>query len=95
MAFGVFSSFGTLAYSQMSAGFPLALSGRANSTFNLMVFLGAFSLQWGMGVMIDLLQARGHSVEIAHRDAFLLLFGVQAAAYVWVLISARWASAAR
>lgn len=86
MAFGVFSCFGTLAYSQMAAGFPVALSGRANSTLNLMVFLGAFGLQWGMGVLIDLLQASGHSIEIAHRNAFAVLFVLQAVA-VWILLS--------
>ncbi|MFZ4536596.1 MFS transporter [Propionivibrio sp.] len=89
IAYGVFSSFGTLAYPQMSAGFPVALSGRANATFNLMVFIGAFGLQWGMGVLIDLLQASGYSIEIAHRDAFAFLFAVQAAAYAWLLISGR------
>lgn len=92
MAFGVFSCFGTLAYSQMSAGFPLALSGRANSTFNLMVFLGAFGLQWGMGVLIEMLQANGHSIEIAHRNAFAVLFVLQAVA-VWILLSGRRAGA--
>ena len=88
MAFGVFSSFGTLGYSQMSAGFPVALSGRANSTLNLMVFLGAFGLQWGMGVLIEMLQASGHSIEIAHRNAFAVLFVLQAIA-VWILLSGR------
>jgi MFS family permease len=88
MAFGVFSSFGTLGYSQMSAGFPVALSGRANSTLNLVVFLGAFGLQWGMGVLIDMLQASGHSIEIAHRNAFAVLFVLQAVA-VWILLSGR------
>ncbi|MBL0166090.1 MAG: MFS transporter [Propionivibrio sp.] len=88
MAFGVFSSFGTLGYSQMSAGFPVALSGRANSTLNLMVFLGAFGLQWGMGVLIEMLQASGHSIEIAHRNTFAVLFVLQAVA-VWILLSGR------
>ncbi|MBL8415135.1 MAG: MFS transporter [Propionivibrio sp.] len=92
MAFGVFSCFGTLAYSQMSAGFPVALSGRANSTLNLMVFLGAFGLQWGMGVLIDMLQASGLSTAIAHRNAFAVLFVLQAIA-VWILIGGRQTSA--
>ncbi|WP_301100340.1 MFS transporter [Propionivibrio sp.] len=87
MGYGVFSSFGTLAYSQMSAGFPVALSGRANSTFNLMVFLGAFGLQWGMGVLIELLQASGHSTEIAHRNAFAVLFVLQAMACLWLIFT--------
>ena len=91
IAYGVFSSFSTLAYSLTSAGFPVALSGRANTSFNLMVFFGAFGLQWGMGVVIDLLQMSGLSVAVAHRDTFLLLFVVQAIAYFWLLISGRWA----
>ncbi len=92
IAYGVFSSFGTLAYALTSAGFPVALSGRANTTFNLMAFIGAFGLQWGMGVMIDLLRAAGDSTQSAYRSAFLALFCIQAAAYVWLLVSARWAS---
>ena len=86
IAYGTFSSFGTLVYTQMSAGFPLTLSGRANTTLNLLVFLGAFSLQWGMGVLIEVLQAGGHSTQLAHRNAFAVLFILQAAAYVWLLI---------
>jgi hypothetical protein len=89
-AYGVFSSFGTLSYSLTSAGFPVTLSGRANTILNLMVFLGAFGLQWGMGGLIEGLQARGFSIEIAHRNAFAALFAVQAAAYLWLVFSGRW-----
>ena len=91
IGYGVFSSFSTLAYPLSSAGFPITLSGRANTTFNLMAFFGAFSLQWGIGVIIDLLQMNGLSVETAHQDAFLLLFTVQVIAYFWLLLSGRWA----
>lgn len=93
IAYGVFSSFGTLTYALMSTGFPVALSGRANTTLNLLVFLGAFGLQWGMGGLIDILQASGHSIGIAHRDAFAALFVLQLAAYVWMLIGGRTGSA--
>ncbi|MBV5349782.1 MFS transporter, partial [bacterium] len=61
ISYGVFSSFGTLLYTQTASGFPVSLSGRANTTLNLLVFLGAFSLQWGMGIMIDQLIAGGFS----------------------------------
>jgi hypothetical protein len=70
IAYGTFSSFGTLAYSQAAAGFPVALSGRVNTAFNLMVFIGAFGVQWGLGLLIDLLQTGGQSVAAAHRSAF-------------------------
>ena len=89
VAYGTFSSCGTLAYSQAAAGFPVSLSGRANSTLNLMVFLGAFSLQWGMGILIDGLRAAGQGSDLAHRNAFLVLFIIQLAAYLWLLIGGR------
>jgi MFS family permease len=87
--YGTFSSFGTLAYSLTSAGFPVALSGRANTTFNLIVFLGAFGLQWGLGVMIDALHAFGFSPHAAHRDAFAALLVLQALACLWMLAGFR------
>jgi len=87
--YGTFSSFGTLAYSLTSAGFPIALSGRANTTFNLMVFLGAFGLQWGLGVMIDGLQAFGVGSLAAHRGAFSALAALQACSYLWFALPRR------
>ncbi|WP_300455674.1 nitrate/nitrite transporter [Accumulibacter sp.] len=89
IAYGSFSSFGTLAYSQAAAGFAVALSGRANTAFNLMVFVGAFGIQWGLGLLIDLLQAQGQTAALAYRDTFLVLLGVQVAAYAWFLVAGR------
>ena len=87
IAYGTFSSFGTLAYSQAAAGFPVALSGRANTTFNLMVFIGAFSAQWGLGLLIELLQTLGQSAAQANRNAFLAMLGLQVTAYLWFLLA--------
>lgn len=89
IAYGTFSSFGTLAYSQTAAGFPNTLSGRANTAFNLMVFVGAFGAQWGIGLLLDYLQARGDSAAQAHQFAFLTLFGLQLSAYAWFLLAPR------
>jgi hypothetical protein len=89
LAYGTFSSFGTLAYSQAAAGFPLSLSGRATTAFNLMVFLGAFGVQWGLGLLIDLLQGYGQSVAMAHRSAVVVLFAGQSASLTWFWIAGR------
>jgi len=91
-AYGLFSSTGTLTYAVTAAGFPVSLSGRANTLLNLLAFLGAFSLQWGMGVLIETLEASGHSAATAHRDAFVVLFVVQAASLAWFFFSTRLAS---
>ena len=86
VAYGTFSSFGTLAFSLTAAGFPVALSGRATTAFNLMVFVGAFAAQWGLGLLIDLLQAQGQTAAAAHRHTFLILLAVQLLAYAWFLL---------
>jgi len=95
IAYGAFSSFGTLAYSQMSGGFPVALSGRANATYNLLVFVSAFGFQWGLGVLIDSLEASGFTAPIAHRNAFAVLFIGQAAALLWLCLASRRPAAQR
>ncbi|QLH49831.1 MAG: MFS transporter [Candidatus Accumulibacter cognatus] len=87
IAYGTFSSFGTLVYSQAAAGFPVALSGRVNTALNLMVFIGAFGVQWGLGLLIDLLQQLGQNPALAHRSAFLVLLGIQSTAYAWFCIA--------
>ncbi|MBL8374479.1 MFS transporter [Accumulibacter sp.] len=87
VAYGTFSSFGTLAYSQAATGFPVALSGRVNTALNLMVFVGAFGVQWGLGLLIDLLQTQGQSVAMAHRHAFLALLATQMVAYAWLCLA--------
>ena len=89
IAYGVFSSCGTLVYSSAATRFPIALSGRVTTSLNLLVFAGAFSLQWGLGILIEALQASGHSDIFAHRSAFVLLFTLQAASLIWLLVSSR------
>ena len=89
IAYGTFSCTGTLNYAATAAGFPVSLSGRANTILNLLAFLGAFSLQWGMGAIIESLEAGGRSATIAHRYAFIVLFVVQAASLMWFFFSGR------
>ena len=93
VVYGAFSSFGTLSYAVLSAGFPTALSGRVNTTYNLMCFAGAFAFQWGMGLLIDLLQAQGHDAATSYRYAFISLIVCQFAAWFWLLLGRRRASA--
>ena len=86
IAYGAFSSFGTLSYSILSTGFPPALSGRVNTTYNLACFAGAFAFQWGMGLIIDGLLATGHSAATAHRYAFAVLVSCQVTAWLWLVV---------
>lgn len=94
VAYGLFSSTGTLTYAATAAGFPVALSGRVNTVLNLFAFTGAFGVQWGMGLLIDAQAAAGRTPAVAHRDAFVALFAIQAASLVWFFVSGKRAAAA-
>lgn len=79
-----------IALSQPAVALPLpaGLAGRALSAYNLVIFLGIFTLQWGMGLAIDLFRANGWDTVSAYRGAFALLAGCIVAAYAWFLIRA-------
>jgi MFS family permease len=68
--FAVVITVTTLGQTHVSLAFPTALVGRANSAFNLTLFVGAFSLQWGIGVLLDWFVALGWRNAEAMRMAF-------------------------
>jgi MFS family permease len=70
----------TLTQTGVSLSFPVALAGRANSAFNLMVFIGSFAIQWGIGLLIDLFGSYGMTAPDAMRAAFGVCVAMQAAA---------------
>lgn len=87
--YGVGVSGGSLSYALLSTHFTPSLSGRVTTTLNLLLFVGAFSLQWGLGVLIDGLTAGGFAPAAAYRSAFAILLALQAAAYAWFLLEGR------
>lgn len=86
---GICFSLSNISYSLVSQSFPTALSGRANTALNLMVFVGAFGLQWGIGGLVDTLQTQGWATEAAFRAAFVTLLGAQALALLWFWLPPR------
>jgi hypothetical protein len=86
---GACFSLSNIAYSLVAQSFPPALSGRANTALNLLVFAGAFGLQWGIGIFVDALQASGWSGDAAFRAAFYTLSGGQILAIIWLLLPNR------
>ena len=83
---GLSFSLGNIAYSQLTAAFPVALSGRVNTALNLLVFVGAFGLQWGIGAAVDGFVASGLGRAEAFRSTFGGLLVVQALAFAWFLL---------
>ena len=80
LVLAVFVTVTTLVQAQVSLSFTVAQSGRANSAYNLMLFIGAFAAQWGIGLAIDVIAARGVSQADAMRIAFALVLMLQAGA---------------
>ena len=74
-----------LSFPILSRHFPLDLSGRVNTAINVMVFACAFSVQYGVGLIIDLWPngPEGGYAPEGYRAAFAVVCCVIAVAYVW------------
>lgn len=83
--FCVSSTFVSLSQPAIGQAFAASLAGRALSAYNLVIFAGVFVLQWGMGAVIDALQASGWTAVSAFRGAFALLGMCCVVSYVWFL----------
>jgi MFS family permease len=91
-ALGLVFSVGNLAYALLTAEFPVALAGRANTALNLGAFVGAFGIQWLFGVAVDAGQSAGLAPTAAYRAAMAGLLLLQAAGWLWYVRNARQAA---
>jgi MFS family permease len=81
------STVGALAQPAVAMAFPAELAGRALSAFNLVIFCGVFVVQWGIGLMIDWLQALGFAEVTAYQGAFAAFGLCCVGSYVYFLRS--------
>jgi predicted MFS family arabinose efflux permease len=79
------STFVSLSQPAIAQAFPQALAGRALSAYNLVIFLGIFVTQWGMGLVIDALKAAGWRTESSFQAAFALMAAACLFSYLWFL----------
>lgn len=71
----------------VAEAFAKAQTGRALTAFNLVIFLGVFACQWGMGLAIDAMVASGWPRASACRAALLMLLLGMVAAGIWYWVS--------
>ena len=85
---GFFGTASVLVYAGYAKIFPKNLSGRVSTFLNLLVFIGAFILQWGVGAIIELWPPteNGYDPE-SYQSAFGFLVILQAAGLMWYLFS--------
>ncbi|MGA1178112.1 MAG: MFS transporter [Burkholderiaceae bacterium] len=75
----------TIGYTRFAAVFPLALSGRATTGFNFVIFIGAFAVQWGIGLLIDAFVALSFDKPMAIRLAVGVWVVAQVLALYWLI----------
>ena len=73
--FCVTSTFVALAQPAVGMAFPSHLAGRALSAYNLVIFVGVFVVQWGIGFGIDFFKSLGWPPVLAFQAAFTV-FGL-------------------
>jgi MFS family permease len=86
-----FMACSVVSLSQPAVGlaFPQALAGRALSAYNLVLFAGIFTVQWGIGLLIDAFQGLGWGEVAAYRAAFAVFLACCVASYLYFLQSGR------
>jgi predicted MFS family arabinose efflux permease len=85
-AWCVSCTFVSLSQPAVAQRFPAQAAGRALTAYNLVIFLGVFCVQWGIGLAIDALVGRGWEQADAFRAAFAAFGVCCAAAYLWFIV---------
>lgn len=87
--FCVTCTFVSLAQPAVGMAFPKQLAGRALSAYNLVIFSGVFSVQWGIGLLVDAGLALGLSEVGAFRCAMSLFLACSVASWIFFLMRGR------
>jgi len=66
--------------------FQSHLAGKALTSFNLLIFLGAFIMQWFIGLVIDLVKSFGYTEIIGFKTAFSVFLLLSLTSYIFFLI---------
>ena len=87
--FGIFGTTGIIPYAVLSQSFPIHLSGRVNTSLNLLVFICAFAAQWGIGTIISLWPgtAAGGYAPPGYQAGFAMMLCLQVVALLWFFIA--------
>lgn len=86
---GVFYAVGNIAFAELTARFSPEFAGRVNTTLNFCTFMGAFGVQIGYGILLNVLTHLGWTVLHSHQLAFGILTALQAAGLFWYLLKVR------
>ncbi len=88
LMWGLFALFGmssTLYFAILARSFPAEITGRVNTALNMLIFTGAFLLQWLLGVVLKRLTDAGFEAGSAHTRVMAAILALEAAALFWLL----------
>ena len=80
------SIFLTVIQPAVGLSFQSHLAGKALTSFNLLIFLGTFIMQWLIGLVIDLVKSFGYNEIIGFKTAFSFFLFLSLASYIFFLI---------
>ncbi|HZZ12656.1 MAG TPA: MFS transporter [Paraburkholderia sp.] len=83
-AYGALGGTGILTYAVLAEHFPARLLGRVNTTFTLVIFVGIFVMQIGIGAALGhWAAAHDHYPAVAHQTVWAVLIIIQAVGALW------------
>ena len=80
------SIFLTVIQPAVGLSFQSHLAGKALTSFNLLIFLGTFVMQWFIGLVIDLVKSFGYNEIIGFKTAFSFFLFLSLASYIFFLV---------
>ena len=87
--FGLSATSFILGQSVIQTRFPKNIAGRAATAYNLVLFVGAFFIQWGIGGIIDLLIINDIEKPQAFTYTVYIMLTFQLVSYIWMWIAPR------
>jgi predicted MFS family arabinose efflux permease len=87
--FCISCTFVSLAQPAVAMAFPAELAGRALSAYNLVIFVGVFVVQWGIGLMVDGLRSLGLAELAAYRGAMAAFLACCTASWLYFVLAGR------
>ncbi len=76
----------TLTQPAVALSFPTSLAGKSLTSFNLLIFVGTFIMQWGIGLVIDLSQFLGMSEIVSFKISFFVYLLICIMCYLYFIV---------
>jgi MFS family permease len=88
--FGLFGASGMLSYVTLTRRFPTSMTGRVNAALNVLVFTSAFTLQAGIGAVIQWWSGSAGFSPEGYRVAFAGTLLLQIMSLLWLVSTSSW-----